>query len=241
MRSPVLEIKNLNYSYQQPGMFGNRHVTSVLHDINLTIFEGEVLGLVGESGCGKSTLAKLTAGTLGGAEGEIIHHTQRPQMVFQDPQSSLNPAKTIGWIVEEPLRIAGVSGRAERRHLVIDMLNRVGLSPELASRKPRELSGGQRQRVSIAVSLIRQPRFIVADEPVSALDVTIQAQILDLLLELKRELDLSYLFISHDLDVVYQICDRVAVMREGRIIEEGTVEELYNHPQNEYTKRLLKF
>ena len=172
-------------------------------------------------------------------EGEIRHFTKRPQMVFQDPFGSLNPAKTVGWILEEPLRIFGKYDEAERKRRVLDMLERVGLERDYANRKPSELSGGQRQRVSIATALIQRPRFILADEPVSALDVTIQAQILDLLWDLRHDLDLSYLFISHDLNVVYSICDRVMVMEKGVIIEQGPVEEVYNHPQQEYTKRLL--
>ena len=150
-----------------------------------------------------------------------------------------NPAKTVGWILEEPLRVFGKYDAAERKRRVLDMLERVGLSRSYAERRPGELSGGQRQRVSIAAALIRRPRFIIADEPVSALDVTIQAQILDLLWDLRHDLDLSYLFISHDLNVIYSICDRVMVMEKGRIIEQGPVEEVYNHPGEEYTKKLL--
>ena len=240
LHEPVLEVKNLNSWYGTRGLFGERGRTQILHDVSLSVRSGEILGLVGESGCGKSTLAKIVVGIVKDITGEVIHYTERPQMVFQDPQSSLNPAKTLGWIVEEPLRVSGKYEKAERRRMVLDMLERVGLSAEYAGRLPRELSGGQRQRVSIAVALIQRPRLIIADEPVSSLDVTIQAQILDLLRELKRDFDLSYLFISHDLDVVYQLCDRVAVMRQGRMIEEGGVEELYANPQQEYTRRLLE-
>ena len=171
--------------------------------------------------------------------GEIRHFTKRPQMIFQDPFGSLNPAKTVGWIVEEPLRAYGKYDAAERRRRVLDMLERVGLGRAQAELRPAQLSGGQRQRVSIATALIQRPRFLIADEPVSALDVTIQAQILDLLWDLRRDLDLSYLFISHDLNVIYSTCDRVMVMEKGRIIEQGTVDEVYDHPQHEYTKKLL--
>ncbi|MBR2880311.1 MAG: ABC transporter ATP-binding protein, partial [Oscillospiraceae bacterium] len=164
----------------------------------------------------------------------------RPQMVFQDPYGSLNPSKTIGWIVEEPLRLYGKYDKAERRRRVLEMLERVGLGGDFAKRYPRELSGGQRQRVSIAAALIRRPRFIIADEPVSALDVTIQAQILELLREVHREKELSYLFISHDLNVIYQLCDRVMVMKDGEIIEQGTVDEIFDNPKKEYTKKLLE-
>ena len=160
-------------------------------------------------------------------------------MVFQDPFSALNPAYNMEWILEEPLRIYGKYDSAERKRRVRDMLARVELPEEVLKSKPNELSGGQRQRVSIATALIVQPRFIIADEPVSALDVTIQAQILKLLRQLRDELDLSFLFISHDLNVVYQLCDRVLVMRHGRIVEQGTVEEVYNNPKEEYTKQLL--
>ena len=158
-------------------------------------------------------------------------------MVFQDPLSSLNPAKTVGWILEEPLRIAGVP-REARKAEVLDILKKVGLEERHLQRHPSALSGGQRQRVAIASALIQRPALVVADEPVSALDVTIQSQILTLMLELKRELGLSYLFISHDLAVIYRICDRVLVMREGRIIEEGSVSDIYYHPKDPYTRHL---
>ena len=160
-------------------------------------------------------------------------------MVFQDPHGSLNPAKTVEWILEEPLRIFGKYDGPERKRRVYDMMTRVGLDHELATHKPRELSGGQKQRVSIATALIQRPRFVVADEPVSALDVSIQGQILQLLLDLRDELDLSYLFITHDLNLCYSICDRVLVMYKGQIVEQGPVEEVYEHPQHEYTKALL--
>ena len=240
MADTVLEVKNLNVWYTDSALFGKRRRTQILHDISLSLNKGEILGVVGESGCGKSTLAKAVLGMIPDMNGEIIHYTKRPQMVFQDPVASLNPAKTVGWIVEEPLRAFGKYDKTERRRRVMDMLGRVGLGAEYSERKPDELSGGQRQRVSIAVALIQRPRLIIADEPVSALDVTIQAQIIDLLLELKNELDLSYIFISHDLNVVYQLCDRVLVMQKGVIVEENTTEELFDNPEHEYTKRLLK-
>ena len=171
--------------------------------------------------------------------GEIVHHTKRPQMIFQDPYSSLNPAYPVSWILEEPLRIFGKYDGPERKRRVRDILDRVELPEEVLDAKPAELSGGQRQRVSIAAALIQRPKFLVADEPVSALDVTIQAQILQLLKKLNQELGLSYLFISHDLNVVYQLCHRVLVMKSGRIVEQGTVEEIFNHPQQDYTRQLL--
>lgn len=241
MTEPVLEVKNLSVQYRDTTVFGKKKTFNALHDISFYVNQGEILGLVGESGCGKSTLSKAILGMLPSAAvtGEIMHHTKRPQMVFQDPFGSLNPAKTIGWILEEPLRVFGKYDAPERKQRVLDMLERVGLDESYVNRKPRELSGGQRQRVSIATALIQRPRLILADEPVSALDVTIQAQILDLLWQLRQELDLSYLFISHDLNVVYSICDRVMVMEGGRVIEQGPVEEIYNHPRQEYTKKLL--
>lgn len=239
MSEPVLEVKNLNVYYVMHGVLGKRTRRQVLFDVNFRVNQGEILGLVGESGCGKSTLSKTVLGLHTDYDGEIIHYTQRPQMVFQDPCGSLNPARTVGWIVEEPLRAYGKYGKEERRERVANMLTSVGLGPEYADRKPRELSGGQRQRVGIAVALIQRPKFIIADEPVSALDVTIQAQILELLLQLRSKLDLSYLFISHDLNVIRQISDRVLVMNEGRIVEEGPVETVFNDPKTEYTKKLI--
>ena len=237
----VLEVEGLSVVYQDRGLFGKKTSFQALTDVSFHVNKGEILGLVGESGCGKSTLSKAILGMLDMAivTGEVRHLTKRPQMVFQDPAGSLNPAKTVGWILEEPLRVYGKYDAAERKRRVLDMLERVGLSKSYAGRKPGELSGGQKQRVSIAAALIRRPRFIIADEPVSALDVTIQAQILDLLWDLRHDLDLSYLFISHDLNVVYSICDRVMVMEKGRIIEQGSVDEVYDHPKEDYTKRLL--
>lgn len=238
----VLEVKDLSVTYRTSTIFGTKSTYQAVKHVNLSIRQGEILGLVGESGCGKSTMSRTVLGMLEDADitGEIIHYTKRPQMVFQDPFSSLNPAKTIGWILEEPLRIFGKYSEAERKKRVLNMMDRVGLERELITRHPHELSGGQKQRVSIGVALIRRPRFIVADEPVSALDVSIQGQILKLLLELRDELDLSYLFITHDLNVCYSICDRVAVMYKGEIVEEGPVDEVYNHPKHEYTKSLLE-
>ena len=237
----ILEVENLSVVYRDAPLFGRKTSFQALTDVSFSVRRGEILGLVGESGCGKSTLSRALLGMLDTAEvtGEIRHFTPRPQMVFQDPFGSLNPSKTVGWIIEEPLRVYGKYDEAERKRRVQNMLERVGLDPFVARFKPAQLSGGQRQRVSIASALIRRPRFVIADEPVSALDVTIQAQILDLLWELRRELDLSYLFISHDLNVVYSICDRVMVMEKGRIVEQGPVEEVYNHPKAEYTQKLL--
>ena len=237
----VLEVEHLTVRYSDATVFGRRPGRETVHDVSFYVNYGEIVGLVGESGCGKSTLSKAILGMIPARdmEGTVTHYTKRPQMVFQDPFSSLNPARTVGWILEEPLRIFGKYDPPERKRRVLDMLERVGLERDYVARRPRELSGGQRQRVAIALALIQRPRFIIADEPVSALDVTIQAQILDLLWELRRELDLSYLFISHDLNVVYSLCDRVMVMESGRIIESGPVEQVYDRPQHEYTQKLL--
>ena len=234
----ILKLNDVSISYRTTSLFGTKLRPPTVKHVSFELHRGEILGLVGESGCGKSTLSKAILGMLP-YEGEILHYSKRPQMVFQDPYGSLNPAKTVGWIVEEPLRAFGKYDAPERKRRVLDMLERVGLGAEYADRRPKELSGGQRQRVSIAVALIQRPKLIIADEPVSALDVTIQARILDLLLELQKDLELSYLFISHDLNVIYQICDRVMVMQGGEIIEQGPVEQVFDHPREEYTKKLL--
>ena len=229
----ILKVSHISASYQE----GKQRKT-VLHDISFELHENEILGLVGESGCGKSTLSKVILGFIRPDEGEIFSQVDHPQMIFQDPFSSLNPAKKISWILEEPLRMQKVP-KEERKKRVLAMAERVGLSAEHLKRRPHELSGGQRQRVSIAAALIQGSRLILADEPVSALDVTIQKQIMELMVQLQEELLLSILFISHDLNVIYQMCDRVLVMKEGRIVENAETEELFAHPQNDYTKELL--
>lgn len=235
----ILSLQHVSGGYREGGVLGRKTYHEVLHDVSFDIHRGEILGLVGESGTGKTTLARLILGIIKPEQGEVVHTTKRPQMVFQDPYSSLNPAYSVEWLLEEPLRIYGKYDAAERKRRVREMLKRVDLPEEVLTAKPSELSGGQRQRVSIAVALLQRPKFLIADEPVSALDVTIQAQILNLLRDLRDELDLSFLFISHDLNVVYQICDRVLVMKQGRIVEQGTVDEIFDHPQQEYTKQLL--
>ena len=238
----ILEVRNLNSYYEEGrSLIGSGKARrQVLHNVSFTVGSGETVGLVGESGSGKTTLCRAVLGLLKDYDGEIIHHSKRPQMVFQDPFSSLNPVRSVGWILEEALRIQGGHSREERKCLVDQVLDRVGLGPEYAGRLPGELSGGQRQRVSRAAAVITRPKLIVADEPVSALDVTIQAQILKLLYELKKQYELSYLFISHDLNVIYQICDRVLVMQGGAIVEQNSVEELFKNPQHPYTRQLLK-
>ena len=235
----VLEVKSLTSWYRDTDEHGRRHDHTVLDDVSFTLRRGEILGLVGESGTGKTTLVKNILGLVKTHTGEIIHYTKRPQMIFQDPYSSLNPAYTVGWSLEEPLRIYGKYDAAERRRRVAEIAEKVGLPAECLTRRPNELSGGQRQRVSIGVVLIQKPRLIIADEPVSALDVTIQRQILELMRTVRDELGISFLFISHDLNVVYQLCDRVMVMKDGRIVEENTVQELFDHPQHAYTRELL--
>ena len=238
---PVLEVRHLNSFYTESrSLFGGKEQRrQVLQDVSFDIYRGEIVGLVGESGSGKTTLSRAILGLIKDYDGEIIHHSERPQMVFQDPFSSLNPAHSIGWILEEPLRVRGKLNAAQRKEAVQEVLEQVGLGAEYANRRPRELSGGQRQRVSIASAVISRPKLIIADEPVSALDVTIQAQILQLLVDLRRQYDLSYLFISHDLNVVYQICNRVLVMQHGVIVEQNTVDELFSNPQHPYTRQLL--
>ncbi len=239
MRETVLEVNDLNVWYRSgTGLRKRRH--QVLHDVSFTLYRGEILGLVGESGSGKSTLARAVLGMESDVTGTVTHHTKRPQMVFQDPAGSLNPAFTVGRALAEPLYIYGKYDKAGVERRVRDTMALVGLDESYYDRYPHELSGGQKQRVCIGAALIQKPGLIVADEAVSALDVTIQAQILQLLAQLRQEFGISYLFISHDLNVVYEICDRCLVMKDGRIVEQGTVDELYDHPQAEYTKQLLK-
>ena len=236
----VLSVSHVTSGYRDGGIFSKGPYQEVLHDVSFDVHHKEILGLVGESGTGKTTLARTILGIVKPDQGSVTHYTKRPQMIFQDPYSSLNPAYNIAWSLEEPLRIYGKYDAAERKRRVREMLQRVELPEECLTAMPHELSGGQRQRVSIAMALIQRPKFLIADEPVSALDVTIQAQILKLLKNLRDELDLSFLFISHDLNVVYQLCDRVLVMKQGRVVEQGTVDEIFNNPQQEYTKQLLR-
>ena len=231
----VLEVSGLNVYVNG----SDKKRKQILSDISFEMKKGEILGLVGESGCGKSTLAKAILGINRDTEGRIINSTLYPQMVFQDPYSSLNPVKRVEWILEEPLRIRTKMDRTRRKAAVTDMLHTVGLMPEISARYPNELSGGQRQRISIACALMQTPQLLIADEPVSALDVTVQKQILGLLAELKDKLGLTILFISHDLRVVYNLCDHVMIMDKGHIVEQGRTDDIYDNPKSDYTKRLL--
>jgi peptide/nickel transport system ATP-binding protein/oligopeptide transport system ATP-binding protein len=252
--APLIELEHLTKHFLvQQGVFARgKGVVHAVEDVSLKVDRGETLGIVGESGCGKSTTARLmlrlldpTAGTVRFDGRDITKLSQRAlrplrremQMIFQDPYSSLNPRKTIGQIVGSPFAIHRTEKDARTR--VRELLARVGLSPEHYNRYPHEFSGGQRQRIGIARALALQPKLIVCDEPVSALDVSIQAQILNLLRDLQSEFDLTYVFISHDLSVVRQISDRIAVMYLGRVVETGPAEAIYEHPKHPYTAALL--
>ncbi|MEG1848130.1 MAG: ABC transporter ATP-binding protein [Lachnospiraceae bacterium] len=232
----ILEVSHLQVSYKK----NTEEQDPACQDISFEIQEGEIVGLLGESGCGKSTLAKAILGIVTPTSGEVRHYSSYPQMIFQDPYSSLNPTKTVGWILQEPFRIQKRYSKAERKERAIKMLYKVGLSEQYMERYPRQLSGGQRQRVCIGAALMLEPRLLIADEPVSALDVTIQAQIMQLLLELHSQMGLAILFISHDLRVVYQMSDRVMIMQQGRLVEQGSTQELYANPQHPYTGALLE-
>lgn len=252
----LLTVQNLKVHYPVRG--GVFHTTKAwckaVDGVSLSLEPGETLGLVGESGCGKSTVAKAVVRLLRPTAGRVVFEgnditRSRPgalrtlrrqmQMVFQDPAESLNPRHTVGQILEEPFIIQKLGTRSERAEWVADLLRRVGLSTDSGQRYSFEFSGGQRQRIGIARALALKPRLIVCDEPVSALDVSVQAQVLNLLLELQRESGLAYLFIAHDLSVVKHMSDRVAVMYLGKIVELATVDELYRNPLHAYTKALL--
>lgn len=222
----VLTVKNLKLHYTESSFWGKETEQEVIEDVSFSLYRGETLGLVGESGSGKSTISKAVTGLLIPEAGEIrfAEGVGRPQMVFQDPYGSLNPAKKIGWILEEPLKIRGKITKKERKRLVKEALKEVELEEVYADRLIRNLSGGQRQRVAIALALMTRPEIVVLDEPVSALDVAVQEQILRLLARLKREHGMSYLFISHDRDVVSRFCDRVLVLSDGKIRESQSCE-----------------
>ena len=258
MSEPLLEVRDLVKHFPiTQGVVFQRQVGAVhaVDGVNLDVRAGETLGLVGETGCGKSTTARLmvrlldpTSGTIR-FEGEDITHAKgkrlkdlrrQMQMIFQDPYSSLNPRKTVGSVIAEPFVIHGLlSGENERKRRVQELMETVGLNPEHYNRYPHEFSGGQRQRIGVARALALQPRVIIADEPVSALDVSIQAQILNLLRRLQRELGLTIVFIAHDLSVVRHMCDRVAVMYLGSVVELADSDTLYSQPRHPYTGALM--
>jgi oligopeptide transport system ATP-binding protein len=255
---PLLRVRNLKKHFPiSSGIIIQRQVGAVkaVDDVSFDLYKGETLGVVGESGCGKSTtgrtvlqLYKPTAGTVEfeGKElttmpaGELREMRQRMQMIFQDPFASLNPRMSVGNIVSEPLRIHKIMpNKAELQEYVENLLQRVGLNPYYINRYPHEFSGGQRQRIGIARALALKPSLIVADEPISALDVSIQAQVVNLLEDLQSEFNLTYLFIAHDLSMVRHICNRVAVMYLGKIIEVGPTDLVYDNPLHPYTQSLL--
>ena len=243
--APVLEVCGLSGGYREKNVFGGRgKEQEVLHDVSFTLYRGEILGLVGESGTGKTTLCRLILGLQPPSAGtvRITPPPDRPgalpQMIFKDPASALNPAFSVRRILEEPLKLAKVPA-AGREAKILEMLALTGMDPECLSRQPAQLSGGQRQRVCIAAALLAEPSLLLADEPVSALDVTVQAQVLSLLRSLRQKLELSMLFISHDLGVVARLCDRVLVMKDGRIVEQGEIGSVFQNPQHPYTQRLL--
>jgi len=249
--APILEVTALSKQFRAKDGQGS---VRAVDDASLSLRRGETLAIVGESGCGKSTLARLILRLIEPDSGAIRFdgedllalspaalraQRRRMQIVFQDPYAALDPRLTIGTIVAEPLAIHGIGDRASRRAKVCEFLGLVGLEAEAAGRYPHEFSGGQRQRIGIARAIILEPRMVIADEPVSALDVSIQSQILNLLIDLKARLGLSYIFISHDLSVVEHVSDRVAVMYLGRIVEMTDVESLYARPAHPYTQALL--
>ncbi len=241
----VLRVSDLNvfYKNRKRKLFSKQDKKiQALFDVSFNVEEGEVLAIAGESGCGKSTLARAIVGINKDYSGEIRQKYSDPQMVFQDPYNSLNPAKKIGWLLEEPLRVDKNRKwtKEERKKRVEEIMKEIELPLNMLERYPSQLSGGQRQRVCIGIALMRDPKLLIADEPVSALDVTIQAQIMDLLRNLHKKLGISIIFISHDLRVVYQISDHVMVMKNGRVMEYGKTVDVYKNPQNDYTKQLLK-
>ena len=257
MADLLLEVTDLVKHFPiKSGIVVDREVARVraVDGVSLTLREGETLGLVGESGCGKSTLCRvimqLTTATSGSVKfqgEELVGRSRRDlrpmrrqmQMIFQDPFASLNPRKRVGQIIGDPIELHGLAGGADVKRRVQDLLDRVGLHPEHYNRYPHEFSGGQRQRIGIARALALQPKLIVADEPVSALDVSVQAQIINLLEDVQAEFGLSYLFVAHDLGVVRHVSDRVAVMYLGKIVEDCAADDLYSRPIHPYTNALL--
>lgn len=252
----LLEIKNLNVTYQtKKGLIGKIQTVHAVNNVSLDIQKGEILAIAGESGCGKSTLAKAIMKLIQSDSGEILlngenvlnlkHNKdlkkfyQKVQMIFQNPYSSLNPKMKIGEILKEPLIINTNLKKEEITKIVEEKIKKVGLDKSALNLYPHEFSGGQRQRIAIARSLILNPEFIIADEPVSALDVSIQAQIINLLKQLKEDFNLTFLFISHDLSVIKYLSDRIAIMYLGEVVEIGRTEEIFKNPKHPYTKALL--
>lgn len=252
----LLEIKNLNVTYQtKKGLIGKIQTVHAVNNVSLDIQKGEILAIAGESGCGKSTLAKAIMKLVQSDSGEILlngenvlnlkHNKdlkkfyQKVQMIFQNPYSSLNPKMKIGEILKEPLIINTDLKKEEITKIVEEKIKKVGLDKSALNLYPHEFSGGQRQRIAIARSLILNPEFIIADEPVSALDVSIQAQIINLLKQLKEDFNLTFLFISHDLSVIKYLSDRIAIMYLGEVVEIGRTEEIFKNPKHHYTKALL--
>ncbi len=253
--TPVLAVDDLQVHFPvKSGWLAKPATVRAVDGVSFTLARGECLGIVGESGCGKSTmglavmgLVKATGGSIrfDGTDVARLQHddrrafARRIQMVFQDPYSSLNPRMTVGRCLDEPLRVHGVKSARERAERIAYVLEKVGLRPDQARRYPHEFSGGQRQRIGIARALLLNPSVIVGDEPVSALDVSIRAQIINLLVDLQAEFGLSYIIISHDLAVVEHLCDRIAVMYLGQIVEIGGYRDIYTNPKHPYTQALL--
>ncbi|NGP61732.1 ABC transporter ATP-binding protein [Paenibacillus thiaminolyticus] len=252
----LLDVRGLKkYFYTSKGLFGkNKQTLKAVDDVSFQIRRGETFGLVGESGCGKSTTGRsivrlydVTAGEIRFDGTDLAHLSERElkpfrkrmQTIFQDPYSSLNPGMNVTQLISEPMEIHGFGTKAERRETVLELLNKVGLKPEHAERYPHEFSGGQRQRISIARALSVKPEFILCDEPISALDVSVQAQVVNMLEDLQAEFGLTYLFIAHDLSMVRHISDRIGVMYLGKLVELAPSDELYNHPAHPYTQALL--
>jgi peptide/nickel transport system ATP-binding protein len=252
----LLDVVNLtkHFSIKIGGLFSSQRLLQAVDDVSFHINAGETLGLVGESGCGKSTVGKTLLNLYKPTSGDVlfqgrsIYQMQKPeqkalrrrvQMIFQDPMESLNPRHTVAEIIEEPLLIHAIGTRAERQAKVKQLLDRVGLPIQAMDRYPHEFSGGQRQRIGIARAIALEPDLIICDEPVSALDVSVQSQIINLLLDLQQEMGLALLFISHDLNVVRHVSDRVAVMYLGNIVELAAASELFSNPRHPYTQALL--
>ncbi|HKJ03989.1 MAG TPA: oligopeptide/dipeptide ABC transporter ATP-binding protein [Geopsychrobacteraceae bacterium] len=249
---PLLEVNNLRKTFPVPGSKDQRLIA--VDDVSFTLNAGETLGLVGESGCGKSTTGRTILNLLKADSGQVLFsgvdlqqlssrqlkpYRRKLQMIFQDPISSLNPRMTVGDILQEPLQIHRLARKNEQQERIVHLLEQVGLGPEHVHRYPHEFSGGQRQRIGIARAIAVEPQLIVADEPVSALDLSIQAQILNLLRQIQQQYELSYLFVAHDLAVIEHISDRVAVMYLGRIVELTTAKKLYKSPRHPYSEILL--